>query len=186
VAVPPEVSAVTTLGSAEVEDVCVHSEVDDSACALSPRVEVRLWIWPTAEISVWTDAAFCCSNVSGCSSTAMSDVMMPLTSSPLPMPAELIEPVALVVVVMEILGGSWRGYRQASPRIEARRARGKRFVGPETPRISVDRPGRAMRRRAAQASGSAPALAERACLFLRRSRARVAAPAARAISPGAA
>ena len=97
--------------SAELEVVCVHSVFDDSACALSLSAEVRLWIWPTAEISVCTVLALFCSSVSGCDSTAISDEMMLLTSSPLPMPAELMEPVVLVVVVMGILGGSTANYR---------------------------------------------------------------------------
>jgi len=102
--VPPDVSAVTTVGSAELEVVCVHSDFDDSACALSLSVDVRLWICPTAEISVCTVPALFCSNVSGCASTAISDEMMLFTSSPLPMPAELMEPVVLEVVVIRILG----------------------------------------------------------------------------------
>src|ERR1022692_1482321 len=92
------------VGSAVLDVVCVHSEADDSARALSAIVDVRLWIWPTAEISVVTVLALSCSNCNGCASTAINDEMMPFTSSPLPMPAELMEPVVvLVVVVMDFL-----------------------------------------------------------------------------------
>src|SRR5476649_46292 len=92
------------VGSATDEVVCVHNEVEDSARAASPIVDVRLWIWPTAEISVVTVLALSCSNCKGCASTAINDEMMLFTSSPLPMPAELMEPVVeLVVVVMDFL-----------------------------------------------------------------------------------
>ncbi len=97
---PVEVSAVTIVGSAELEVVCVHNEDEDSARALSAIVDVRLWIWPTAEISVVTVLALFCNRVSGCDSTAIRDEMMPFTSSPLPMPAELMEPVVVLVVVL--------------------------------------------------------------------------------------
>jgi len=84
---------VTTLESDDVEVVWFQSEADASACALSPRVEVRLLIWPTAEISVLIVEAALCSSVSGLLSTAISDEMMLVTSRPEPTPMEVTEPV---------------------------------------------------------------------------------------------
>ena len=94
----------------------IMGEAFDSACALSLSAEVRLWICPTAEISVWTVLALFCNSVSGCDSTAISDEMMLFTSSPLPMPAELMEPVVVLeVVVMDFLAVGSRFARAALP-----------------------------------------------------------------------
>src|ERR1700712_3566550 len=92
------------VGSAVVDVVCVHSVDEDRARALSAIVDVRLWICPTAEISVVTVLALFCNRVGGCAGTAIKDEMMLFAWSPLPMPAELMEPVVvLVVVVMDLL-----------------------------------------------------------------------------------
>jgi hypothetical protein len=67
-----------------------------------------------------------CSKVSGWDSTAIRDEMMPFTSSPLPMPAELMEPVVvLVVVLMDFLAvlertiGAFGGFLRRPARAEA-------------------------------------------------------------------
>jgi hypothetical protein len=62
---------------------------------------------PKAEIEVWIDVARVCRSVSGACSTFISPEMMLLTSRPLPMPAELIEPVVLIEVVIAVYL-SWR------------------------------------------------------------------------------
>jgi hypothetical protein len=64
-----------------------------------------------------------CNSVSGCDSTLISEEMMLLTSSPLPMPAELIEPL-VEMEVMRILArststqGLYPPYRPQPARVE--------------------------------------------------------------------
>jgi DNA-binding transcriptional regulator YhcF (GntR family) len=95
-----------------------------SAAEASRKVDIAALIAPKAEIVVWIEVAWSCSDVSGFSSTFIRPVMIALTSSPLPMPAELTEPVVLIEVVIAVYL-SWRINAAGAPESEGRGKTGR-------------------------------------------------------------
>ena len=76
-----------------------QKSVDASLAATSRNLDSALLILPTSEICDWIFVSVVSSCLSGCRSMAISCVMIELTSSPLPMPGELM--VAMMLPLLK-------------------------------------------------------------------------------------
>ena len=121
----------------ELPVVCFQKSTDASLAAASRKADSALVILPTSEILVWIVLAAVCSCVSGWLSTAISWVMMVFTSSPLPMPGELMLPEVELTVAMPVLLCQCRGRRALHADL------GQRYIGTAAANLSTPGAGRA-------------------------------------------
>ena len=97
---PVDVPALTLDGSEELALVRANELGSKSGLALSCNEDTSDCTWPNADRLVCRVVALVCNACSGRLSTAISEVTIALTSSPLPIPAEERVPVDEVMVVM--------------------------------------------------------------------------------------